>query len=116
MTSSMLTESNPQKFGQNMKQSEIVALKDGRLDTSAAQFDSIEMREDAEKEDSDDHIEQPMENIDDVSMAISHIKTPKKVSDMRSKPGGAAKGKKKKSSNFTDFKDHNNQYGKYTNT
>lgn len=108
MTGSILTDTNPQKFGQNMKQSEIVAHKDGRLDTSAGQYDSIEMKEEAEREDSDEQIEQPMENIDDVSMAISHIKTPKKVSDMRSKPGAAAKAKKKKGSNFTDYKDPNN--------
>lgn len=109
LASSLLADSNPPKFGQNMKQTEIVALKEGRLDTSAGGFDTNEMREDAEKEDSGEQmIEQPMENIDDVSMAISHIKTPKKVSDMRSKPGGTLKGKKKKTSNFTDFKDPTN--------
>jgi hypothetical protein len=35
-----MADQNPQKFGQNMKQSEIVATKEDVLDTSAAQFDT----------------------------------------------------------------------------
>lgn len=81
-----------------MKQSEIVALKEGRLDTSAAQFDTAELMDDAQKDVSGEHvIEQPTENIEDISMTISHIKTPKKVSDMRSsKPSLISKSTKKK--------------------
>ena len=42
-------------------------------------------------------IEHPTENIEDVSMTISHIKTPKKVSDMKSyKPSIISKSTKKK--------------------
>lgn len=101
--STILHDQNPQKFAQNMKQSEIVALKEGRLDTSAAQFDTNEFIEDIEKLSSGEQvIEHPMENIEDVSMTISHIKTPKKVSDMKSsKLTGTAKSNKKKTAKYT---------------
>lgn len=82
-----------------MKHSEVIANKDDRLDTSAAQFDTKELLESQDRSDAIEKVvENPMENIDDISMAISHhIKTPKKVSDMRSsKPIFSGKTTKKK--------------------
>ena len=114
LNSTILTDQNPQKFAQNMKQSESVALKEGRLDTSAAQFDTNELLDDKEREAYGEHIiEQPMENIDDISMAISHIKTPKKVSDMKSGRSGFGKSAKKKTQKLIQS-ESKYQYGKNT--
>ena len=90
ITNQLAGDSNPLKFGQNMKHSENIAMKEPRLDTSAEHFDSSDFKEDLDRveQSGEQLIEQPTENIQDISMAVSHIKTPKKVSDMRSsKPG-----------------------------
>ena len=111
----LLGQGNAQATGLKMKQSEIAA-PGGRLDTSAAVFDSNELNEEFEREGSAARLfEYPTENIDEIAMPISHIKTPKKVSDMRSKPerqfGASGKSKKKggiqNHVHQTETKEHN---------
>ena len=57
-----------------MKLSDTFANKDDRLERSGAHFNTSEPREGLEREDDsvDQIIDHPIDNIDEVSMAISH--------------------------------------------
>ena len=104
-----------------MKSSDTFANKDGRLERSAAHFDTSELREGLErKDDSVDQImDHPIDNIDEVSMAISHhVQTPNKITDFRNnKPTvlPANKTARKRGSKFA-MTDQKNNHSKNANT